>query len=143
MGERAFPYCIPDRRELTPEESGLLHFLFAHLNSIGTPVDALKVVARCGCGACPTILLGTSTEDEPITSKHSSVVGEWQGRAADGRLVGILLFAKDGVPTELEACSIEGKDVQSWPPLDGIKPMRRVGALRVPHNNRLERSRDK
>jgi hypothetical protein len=47
---------------------------------------------------------------------------EWFGPAENGTLVGILLFSKDGMPTELEAYSMNGGDIDTWPPIDAIQP---------------------
>lgn len=122
MRESNFPYYIPDKRDLTPVESELLRFLLNRADDIAVSVDDLKVVARCGCGTCPTILLGKSLSDEPITSKDSHPVMDWSGRAENGTLVGIGLLAKNGIPTELDAWSVDGGDVESWPPIDAIRP---------------------
>lgn len=123
MREDSFPYCIPERRELTQTEVTLLEHLLGQIDDIQVQVGDLKIVARCGCGECPTILFGKSLEDEPITSKDSHSVMDWSGRAANGALVGIGLFARDGMPTELEAWSVDGGEVKSWPPVDAIQPI--------------------
>ena len=124
MREDTFPYCIPDKRELTQDESALLDFLIGQTSGISVHVTELKVVARCGCGECPTILLGKSMDDEPVTSLDSDRLLNWFGRAANGTLVGIGLSAKDGMPTELEAWSVDGGDIEDWPPLDAIQQIR-------------------
>jgi hypothetical protein len=117
----AFPYCIPDRRELSPEEVQLLRHLATDSCEIANFADKLKVVARCGCGECPTILFGLSLNDEPITSKVSKPVAHWEGRGANGSLIGIGLLAADGRPTELEAWSQNGEEVKEWPPVSAIR----------------------
>ena len=123
MKEDGFPYCIPDRRELTDTESALLYFLLKQVDSVSVGAGDLKVVARCGCGECPTILFGKSIGDEPITSSDSNAVMNWSGRAANGALIGIGLFAKDGMPTELEAWSVDGGEVVTWPPIEAIEQL--------------------
>ena len=117
-----FPCCIPDKRELTSKESELLDFLLEQVEGMIVSANELKIVARCGCGSCPTILFGKSFTDEPITSKDSERLLEWTGRAENGALVGIVLFVRDGLPTELEAWSVEGDDIETWPPNDAIQP---------------------
>lgn len=117
------PYCIPEKRELTLEERHLLGFLVEQTDTVTARVDRVKVVARCGCGECPTILFGESLDDEPITSKDSKIVADWYGRAANGTLVGVTLFALNGKPTELEAWSIDGGEVETSPPIDALEPL--------------------
>ena len=121
MKQSDFPYCIPDKRELTAVERRLLQHLAAESIEIASHMDDLKVVARCGCGECPTILFGKTLDDEPITSRDSGWVGAWTGRAPNGTLVGIALAAVDGVPVELEAWSVDGGEFDSWPPLSEIR----------------------
>ena len=120
MKDDSFPYCIPDRRELTSTELTLLDHLLRDVDGVTVGADKLKVVARCGCGECPTILFGESVSDDPITSSDSSAVMNWSGRADNGTLVGIGIFMKDGMPTELEAWSVDGGEVETWPPIDAI-----------------------
>lgn len=52
-------YSIQDKRELTESEIEFLTYLFGKeksewINLIGN----LKVIARCGCENCPTIIFG-------------------------------------------------------------------------------------
>ena len=121
MRNDSFPYCIPDKRELTSEERCLLKHLADDSIEIANHIDQLKVVARCGCGKCPTILFGESMEAKPITINISYLVADWEGRAENGTLFGIGLFAFNGKPTELEAWSPEGVDIDSWPPISAIQ----------------------
>ena len=120
MKDDSFPYCISDKRELTKGERDLLERLADDSIEIANHIDQLKVVARCGCGKCPTILFGESMEDEPITSISSCPAGDWIGRAENGAFVGIGLFTLNGKPTELEAWSPEGIHIVSWPPINTI-----------------------
>ncbi len=115
------PYCIPDKRDLTSKESELLDFLLEQVEGTIVSATELKIVARCGCGLCPTILFGKTLTDDPITSKDSERLLEWSGRAENGTLVGIVLFVSNGFPTELEAWSVEGGDIENWPPIDAIQ----------------------
>jgi hypothetical protein len=124
MKKDGFPYCIPDKRDLSEIELALLNHLLPQLQGLTVEANELKVVARCGCGECPTILFGKSIDDEPITSSDSHAEMDWSGRAENGTLVGIGIFTKGGVPTELEAWSVDGGIVETWPPIDAIKRMR-------------------
>jgi len=119
MSRTSFPYYIPHQRELSREELRLLDFLLPRVDCIKTRATDLKVVGRCGCGKCPTILFGKSLDDHPIPS--AGVVASWSGRADNGTLVGILLSERDGFPTELEAVSEDGGEIRSWPPIDEIR----------------------
>ncbi|MDJ0758424.1 MAG: hypothetical protein QNJ19_03455 [Woeseiaceae bacterium] len=121
MKEYGFPYCIPDKRDQTEAELSLLSYLLKQVDDLAVDGSGLKIVARCGCGRCPTVLFGRSIEDEPITSRDSQPLMNCSGRAENGTLVGIGLFMKDGMPTELEAWSVDGGDVETWPPIDEIR----------------------
>jgi len=123
MKENSFPYCISDKRDLTPTELALLDYLLKQVDGVTVEASELKVVARCGCGECPTILFGRSMDDQPITSSDSHAVMDWSGRAENGTLIGIGLFTKDGIPTELDASSMDCGDIESWPPINAIRPV--------------------
>ena len=124
MKQDSFPYCIPDKRDLTETERALLAYLLKQVDEITVDASDLNVVARCGCGECPTIMFGKSKDDEPITSSDSHAVMDWSGRADNGTLVGIGIFTKDGMPTELEAWSVDGGLVETWPPIEAIERTR-------------------
>lgn len=121
MRESDFPYCIPDKRDLTSTEFALLDYLLQQVDGMTVDTSEIKIVARCGCGECPTILFGKSIDDDPITSSDSHAIMDWSGRAENGTLVGIGIFSKDGMPTELEAWSVDGGDVVTWPPIEAIQ----------------------
>jgi hypothetical protein len=115
MNRDLYPYFISEQRELTPVEKELLAFLLSKANLPGVSANALVVVARCGCGTCPTILFGESFCDDPISSEDSSSVVDLVGRAVNGTLVGVVLFAtKEGKVTELEGWSVDGGEIE-WP----------------------------
>lgn len=118
MSKKSFPYCIPHKRELSRVEIELLDFLLPQIAGIDVRPGELKVVARCGCGECPTILFGNSFDDPPI--ENGGVAKAWSGRAQNGTLVGILLSEKDGFPTELEAVSEDGGEIECWPSIVSI-----------------------
>ena len=121
MKEDGFPYCISHKRDLTETERALLEYLLPQVDGVTVAARELKVVARCGCGECPTVLFGKSMDDEPITSADSHANMDWSGRAENGTLVGIGVFTKDGMPTELEAWSVDGGEVVDWPPIEEIE----------------------
>ena len=122
MKNDSFPYFVTHQRDLTQVEADLLGFMSGQIPTKLSVSEQPKIVARRGCGACPTVLFGRTLDDEPVTSSNSNIVGTWSGRASNGTLVGISLWAKDGFPTELEAWSVDGGEVETWPPLDSIEP---------------------
>jgi hypothetical protein len=109
------PYAVPHRRELSGEEAALL--LGQEAPDRVAELEGLKVVARCGCGKCPTILLGHGTAAEPLTSGPMTEVASYRGRNTEGVTVGVVLIDRNGKLAELEAWSPEGSDIVSWPPV--------------------------
>jgi len=121
MGER-IPYSIPHRRALSAEERSLLTFLLQReAPARVAEVASLKVVARCGCGKCPTVLFGPTSDAEPLTGNPFSEVASYRGRNAQSVAVGVTLIERSGRLAELEAWSPEGPDVLSWPPLSALE----------------------
>ena len=109
-------YAIPHQRPLSSDERSLMAFLLkreapARLSEI----DALSVVARCGCGRCPTVMFG------PITSIPFTEIANYVGRDNQGVLVGVALLERDGKLCELEAWSPTGVDVYAWPELSTLE----------------------
>ena len=117
----SFPYCIPCQRELTSEESDLVRYIVENnapqrLSELGT----LKVIARCGCGKCPTILFGSDLNEKPNTKHPVNEIAEYYGLNSDGVTVGIILFVRDERLSELEAWSPKGEDIASWPKITSL-----------------------
>ena len=69
-------------------------------------IEDLKVIARCGCGDCPTILFGKTSDSEIQIGK---LIIDYSGKSENGELIGISVFGNKQMPTELEFWSIEGK----------------------------------
>lgn len=125
---RRIAYCVPEQRELSGEERALLHFLLEkeapeRLHEI----DSLHVVARCGCGKCPTILFGSARDSEPDTSHPFEELLNYIGSAPDNTLVGVVLIERKGKLSELEAWSPEGNDILSWPQLESLQRLDEYG----------------
>lgn len=115
-------YSIPHRRALSGEEVTLLRYLLDHeAPSRLAELEGLRVVARCGCGKCPTVLFGHGTSAEPLTSGPMTEVASYRGRNAEGVTVGVVLIDRGGKLAELEAWSPEGNDIASWPPVTKLE----------------------
>ena len=116
-----FPYCIPCQRELSSEERDIVGFILEREAPHRLfELDTLKVVARCGCGQCPTILFGTSLNEEPNTKHPFNEIATYFGRNPEGDLVGVVLIDRDGRLSELEVYSLEGVEIRSWPEITSL-----------------------
>jgi hypothetical protein len=110
------PYAIPHQRPLSMEERDLLGFLLEREAPVRlSEIDALHVVARCGCGRCPTVMFD-STSSTPFTE-----IANYIGRDNQGTLVGVALLERNGKLSELEAWSPTGIDVHIWPELSTLE----------------------
>jgi hypothetical protein len=115
-------YSIPDKRELTKTEVEFLTYLFVKEKSEWTYLIVnLKVIARCGCGKCPTIMFGKTFDSE---IQKGNLIIDYLGKGKNGELVGISVFGTDLMPTELEFYSIDGEtDIIEMPKIDTLKSM--------------------
>ncbi len=57
------------------------------------------------------------------------VIADFQGGDAESGLVGIMLWERDGQLSELEAWSIDGRDISAWP---ALATFRQLEIVRVP-----------
>ena len=116
-------YSIPEKRELTPEELDFLIYLFKKEIPEWTDIiGTLKVIARCGCGKCPTILFGKTVNSE--VQINESVLIDYMGKGKTGELIGVTLLGTNQMPTELEFWSIDGKsEITDLPKIDTLKPI--------------------
>lgn len=115
-------YSIPDKRALTPAEIQLLNYLFATSKPEWIAlISKLKVIARCGCGKCPTILLGETYDSEIQKGK---LLFDYVGEGTNGEKIGISLLGTDLMPTELEFYSLDGEsDIVEMPKTDTLRPI--------------------
>jgi hypothetical protein len=116
-------YSIPEKRELTNYEMELLVYLCTKEKPewIGL-LNNLKVIARCGCDKCPTILFG-ETFDSEIQKGH--LIIDYIGKSEANRLIGISVFGTDEMPTELEFYSIDGlTETIVMPKIETLYPAR-------------------
>jgi len=116
-------YCIEHKRELNEEEKKILRHLLSQPEHdlYFNQIESLCVIARCGCGRCPTIMLGESYKDEPKPSGHNLV--QYYGTNSEGEVVGVTVMVASGKITELEASSFSGGDINSWPPTMNLVPV--------------------
>lgn len=113
-------YSVPDKRELTKYEIEFLTYLFDKEKKEWTNlIGNLKVIARCGCGKCPTLLF-EKTLDSDIQKGDLKI--DYTGRGINGELIGISVFGTNQMPTELEFYSIDGKsEIIEIPKIETLK----------------------
>lgn len=100
-------YSIPDKRELIKPEIEFLTYLFKKTKpEWNNTIEDLKVIARCGCGNCPSILFGKRLDSE---IQKGNLIIDCAGKGENGELIGVSVFGNDQMPTELEFYSIDGK----------------------------------
>ena len=114
---RCIPYSIPEHRPLTPKERALLrHIVTQVAPSRVDEIDTLHITARGGCGKCPTVLFQPES-----THDGNSLFADFRG--GDDGTIGIMLWDYPGKLCELEAWSMDGTDVVSWPELATVRPL--------------------
>ncbi len=116
-------YSIPDKRKLSKTETELLTYLFEKEKPEWKKlIKKLKVIARCGCGKCPTIMFGKTFNSE--VQENESLLIDYIGKGGNGELIGISLLGTNQMPTELEFYSIDGKSaIKDLPKIDSLKPV--------------------
>ncbi len=101
-------YSIEHKRELSEIEIQILYFLLSKEKpEFLSKIDNLKVIYRCGCGNCPTILFGNSYEDEILSNQK--IIADYFGYTENKNLIGVTLFGNETRITELEFYSIDGQ----------------------------------
>tara|TARA_B100000809_G_C15078440_1_gene508751 strand:+ start:383 stop:646 length:264 start_codon:yes stop_codon:yes gene_type:complete len=79
----------------------------------------LKVIARCGCGNCPTIIFGKTFDSE---IQKGNLIINFAGKGKNGELIGISVFGTDQMSTELEFYSIDGEsEIIEMPKIETLK----------------------
>ena len=113
-------YSIPDKRELTKSEIEFLTYLFVKEKSEWTNlIGNLKIIARCGCGKCPTVMFG-KTFDSAI--QKGNLIIDYVGKGKNGELIGISVFGNNQMPTELEFYSIDGEsEITEMPKIETLE----------------------
>ena len=118
-------HSISDKRELTKSEIEFLTYLFREKKSEWTNlIGNLKVIARCGCGKCPTIIFGKTFDSEV---QNGNLIIDYAGKGKNGELIGISVFGTDQMPTELEFYSIDGKsETIEIPKIETLKNLKEI-----------------
>jgi hypothetical protein len=110
-------FTIPDHRELTAEERGLLEWLLVRGRPEGAEyvpqLMSLAVVARCTCG-CPTLDLAVGGRTSR-TVGASTILADAVGQSPEGVPVNVILHAREGEISELEVISMDATEVFSMP----------------------------
>ena len=114
------PYAVEHQRQLSEEERNLVSFLLENeAPQYLSQLASLLVIDRCGCGKCPTIMFGSQGHEVPEFGEFTKLA-DYIGKADDGVLVGVMLFERNGVISELEAWSPAGEDIRKWPAIENL-----------------------
>ena len=116
-------YSIPHKRELTLTEIELLSYLFDNEKPEWSDlIKNLKVIGRCGCGICPTIMFGKTFESE---IQQGNILIDYFGKGPKGELIGVLVTGTELMPTELEFYSIDAKlEIPIIPKIETLKSVK-------------------
>ncbi len=105
-------------RELTPDESALIHWMLKNgCSNLDEYVDQLShatVCRKCACG-CPSIDLSIDGKT-PDYSIGLSVLADYQWKPSSGGLMGAFVFARKGQLSGLEIYSQDGCEIPSCIP---------------------------
>lgn len=114
-------YAIKFSRELNSSEIEILQkILSIEKSSFLEKIQQLKVVARCGCEKCPTVLFGYNFEDEFLANQN--ILFDYIGETSKNELVGISIFGNEKIISELEFYSPDGNlEVITYPILESIR----------------------
>ena len=119
-------YSIPEKRELTKTEIDFLEYLFQNQKPEWKNFSKkLKVIAKCGCGNCPTIMFGKNFDSKVQENENLQI--DYIGKGKNGELIGISLFGTEKMPTELEFYSIDGKsEIIEIPKIETLKNLKEI-----------------
>ena len=113
-------------RPLTQEELELFQWMFDHgseeLRTFMPQMDGMLAARWCDCG-CSSIRLEVAETAPRGLNSRERVIGDFAGKTANGALVGVLLFQRDGRLELLEIYSIDGlvEGEFGLPTLDSLK----------------------
>jgi len=114
----------PNFRSLTPEERDLLERLLGrgteNAERYLKQLPDTTVVGKCSCG-CPTLDLAVRGIAASLSSP-STILADARGVSPEGVQFEIILHAREGLLSELEAYSILGESSGfTLPPIDEIE----------------------
>ena len=116
-------YSISEKRELSKKEIEFLTYIFKKEKTEWINlITKLKVIARCGCGSCPTIIFGKSFDSE---IEKGNLIIDYVGKGIKNELIGISIFGTDEMPTELEFYSLDGNsEIIEMPKIETLKSIK-------------------
>ncbi|WP_200229852.1 hypothetical protein [Rubrivivax gelatinosus] len=117
--QASFPFFVSlDPRPLSAQERAIVERLLREQPlRYSEQAGALKVVGRCGCGACPTVFFQPDNDGD-CESDLVTMAGK---DGADG-LVAAVLLEKEGVLSQLEFYSVDGHDPWGIPNVETLEP---------------------
>lgn len=121
--DQQIPYCLPLHRPLSPHEFALMEaMLRRNRPQLLEQLARLHVVARCGCGTCPTVLFSDKVDGLPDTAHPwGDELMTW-GEDGLGNVVEALLIIRQGKISELEVSVLAGAgDDYGLPLIDSLE----------------------
>ncbi|MEO8138092.1 MAG: hypothetical protein ABI742_00520 [Gemmatimonadota bacterium] len=115
-------------RPIAPAEADLVRWLLARAgqragaDALATQVAGLLVASQCDCG-CPSVDFLVEG-----LSATASIVAEAEGRAPDGTLVGVILWARADRLSGLEVYALGDSVTGSLPRPEDLHPSSAIGA---------------
>lgn len=137
----AIPYCLPEKRALSDHERALVeHMLRRERPQLLGQLPRLRVVARCGCGQCPTVLFSDQPDGQPDTAHPwGDELMTW-GEDRHGNVVEALLILRDSKVSELEISVLSGSATQYDLPLLEFLESETGRTLQAPEDSHPQRS---
>ena len=111
---------ILDSRELASGEIELLRHILSHVAPERLQeLHRLKVIVRCSCRQCPTVIFGTSRE-QALSTLAPKEVANYTGVNGQGIEVGLSVLVRADALSEMEVWSLDGAPVRSLPTLESL-----------------------
>ncbi|WP_442953013.1 DUF6984 family protein [Paucibacter sp. B51] len=114
-----FPFFVSSvPRPLSAQERAIVERLLREQSpQYSEQAGALKVVGRCGCGACPTVFFQSHKDGDCEVDLVTMA-----GKDEAGGLVAAVLVAKEGALSQLEFYSVDGHDPWGIPNVETLAP---------------------
>ena len=103
-------------RELSEVERATVERLLVKAPEFAGELSRLKVVGRCGCGACPTVFFREASSRDEWDVAHSV------GQERNGGITGVVLMASSEGLSQLEFYSLDGHDPWGLPEVSSLEP---------------------